>query len=286
MTYPVEDISSQIAIDGLNTLLSGPSGLGQDFNGFSSYTPGWLTGNFRTPYTDPALANLYVAPITLSTSELLDPYTWKFNFASTQPTVPFVPGNGIYVSGVSDPIYDGFYTPIGVVKCTTDYVIARTQSAYSASGPGTGGYVLYSSTNTGLNSTDCNSKITVTGGTDRVFISAQLNNTISYDTSTTSNLIYTVQINRYKGEPNDNPVNPGYVFNFDKTISEKAYTYSGLTGTGTVSQETIFSTLFDSNIPPGYYWYILEVKFDSDAYLQVTASEFGLRSMTTQVVKQ
>ena len=237
MTYPVEDINSNIAIDGLNYLLSGPSGLGQDFNGFSSFAPGWVTGNFRTPYTESSLANLYVAPITLSTSELLDPYTWKFTFASAQPSPPFVPGNGIYVSGVSDPIYDGFYNPIGVVQCTTTYVIARTQSAYTASGPGTGGFVLYSATNTGLNSTDCNSKITVTGGTDRVFITAQLNNVISYDYGAPSDLTYTVQINRYVGEPNTDPINPGFVFNFDKTVSQRIYTYTGLTGPGSLPNQ-------------------------------------------------
>jgi hypothetical protein len=283
-SYPVEAGDTSGVVEAVNNLLSGPSGLGQDFSGFSSYIPGWLTGNFRTPYSESTLANLYVAPITLGTSELLDPFTWKLNFASTQASVPFVPGNGIYVAGVSNPIYDGFYTPIGVVECTTNYVIARTQGAYAAA-PATGGFVLYSATNTGLNSTDCNSKITVTGGTDRVFISAQLNNKISYDFGNPSDLTYTVAINRYFGEPNSDPINPGFVFNFDKTVSQRVYTYTGLT-TGSVDQESIFSTLIDSNIPPGYYWYILEVQFDSDAFLQVTASEFGLRSMTTQVVKQ
>jgi hypothetical protein len=292
MTYPIEDINSQIAVDGLNTLLSGPSGLGQDFNGFSSYTPAWLTGNYRVPYTDATVANLYVAPINLGVSELLDPYTWKFNFASTQASVPFVNGMGIYVSGVSNPIYDGFYEFIGVVKCTTDYVIARTSNPYSAA-PATGGYVLYSSTSidpnnaTPLKSTDCNSKITVTGGTDRVFIAAQLNNKITYDFGLPSDLTYKVQINRYIGSPNSDPTNPGYRFGFDKTVSQRIYTYTGLTS-GDINQESIFSTLIDSDIPPGYYWYILEVQFDSDdgGYLQVTESEFGLRSMTTQVVKQ
>jgi hypothetical protein len=127
----------------------------------------------------------------------------------------------------------------------------------------------------------------VTGGTDRVFISAQLNNKITYDFGLPSDLVYTVSINRYKGEPNNNPVNPGFLFGNPVTVSQRIYTYSGLTS-GSLEQETIFSTLFDSNIPPGYYWYILEVSFESDdgGFLQVTQSELGLRSMTTQVVKQ
>ena len=47
-TFPVQSGSEQNIIDGLNYVLSGPSGLGQNFAGFSSYTPAWLTGNYRT----------------------------------------------------------------------------------------------------------------------------------------------------------------------------------------------------------------------------------------------
>lgn len=363
MTYPIEDINSQLAIDGLNYVLSGPSGLGQDFAGFSTYSPGYLTSNFRVPYsvqsitklaagvngastitvvggtngilvgqtvtgpgigtnatvtavsdpvitlsvantadiydyyvifTPPVLPRLYVAPISLSTSEWLDPYTWKFNFATPEPTPPFVVGNNITVNGVTPGDYDGGYSPIGVVECTTTYVIARTRTGYPDPGPGSGGTVdLYNTTIYPSEyplSTDCNARVTVTGGTDRVFISAQLNNEITWqiDGVIVSDLIYTVSINRYRGEPNDNPVNPGYVFDFDKRVAEKTYIYS-LTGPGpdTIDQETVFSTFVDADIPPGYYWYILDISFQSYiSQVQVTQSKMGLRSITTQVVKQ
>ena len=115
--YPID--SAEGVYEAVNYLASGPSGLGQDFQGFSSYTDGYVTGNFRKPFTYPTQTALYVAPIALSTSEMLDGKTWKFTFASAEATPPFKPGNNIYVDGVtSTPTdwYNGTYTPIGVVE--------------------------------------------------------------------------------------------------------------------------------------------------------------------------
>jgi hypothetical protein len=368
--YPVEIGDDEGVADALNYLLSGPGGLGQDFQGYEQWTPGWLTSNFRVPYSvlsynavctgnsgeytilvDAAfntnnlqvgnrvtgygiatgavitaigtpssdgtvvtldMANtdsfadgtdlnflpadppqIYVAPIALGTSTLLDPYTWKFEFASPQAAPPFAVGNGILVAGVTPSDYNGDYNPIGVSSCTTTYVIAKTQCAYTVPCPGSGGTVTLYNTSQPPKvfamSTDCNSKITVQGGTDRVFISAQLDNTISYTATTTSDLRYAVAINRYLGFPNNNTANPGFYFQFDKLISKKVYDFPGLTGTGTVPEvKTIFSNFPDSSIRPGYYWYIMDVSFQvtNGGDLQVTQSEMGLRSMSTQVVKQ
>jgi hypothetical protein len=368
MQFPIQTGNDTAVADGLNYLLSGPGGLGQDFQGYQQWTAGWLTGNFRTPYTvlsynavctgvsgqytiitaanfdtnalvagmivsgygvgvgakivsigtpspqgttitldlantatidndltfTPAvIPQLYVAPIALGASTLLDPYTWKFEFAAPQAAPPFTRGNGITVAGVSNSDFDGSYDPIGVTECTTTYVIAKTRDAYTVSGPGTGGTVTYFQTSQAPKvyalSTDCNSKITVTGGTDRVFIASQLINTISYNAVTATNLNYAVAINRYIGSPNTNPVNPGYVFDLDKTIAKKIYQYTGLSGTGTLAEvETIFSNFPDSDIAPGYYWYIMDVTFQvtNGGNCQVTQSALGLRSMSTQVVKQ
>lgn len=362
--YPVQN-KDQV-FDAVNYLLSGPGGLGQDFNGVQQWAPGWITGNFRIPYTKnsvnhnctgtsgdsfvscnpdalgvavgmtvvgygvtpgttvtsigsatdvgvqvnlsaaitddidndlyfyPAvIPQLYVAPIALGTSTLLDPQTWKFEFASAQPEPPFTLGNPIIVSGVSDPDYDGEYSPVGVVECTTTYVIAKTTGTYTAAGPGTGGTVDYYQTSSVPSvyalSTDCNSKIVVNGGTDRVFISAQLNNIISYTATTSSDLNYAVAINRYKGFPNNDLTNPGYFFQLDKLVAKKVYSIPSLNGTGTLDEfDTVFSTFPDIDITPGYYWYIMDVSFQvtNGGDLQVTESQLGLRSMSTQVVKQ
>jgi len=467
MQFPVQTGNDAAVAEALNYLLSGPAGLGQDFNGYEQWTPGYLTGNFRIPYTqisinsaatgvsgdnyvsvNPTAAGilvgmtvsgygitpgttvtsigaqtsggvrvnlsavitadidndltftpnpvpkLYVAPIALGTSTLLDPYTWKFEFATPQAAPPFVPGNNITVNDVVDgqqgakeftlsgtkaisasittysgiipttltgsgtglelditlavsgavayssanttidivesgmgyqigdtvkvlgtdlggfspandltltvlhtsSSYDGSYDPIGVATCTTTYVIARTADPYTVPGPGSGGTVKLFNTSAVPKvyalSTDCNAKIVVNGGNDRVFISAQLNNRISYLATTSSDLSYAVAINRYIGSPNTDPANPGYFFEFDKLIAKRVYTgtgFTGLTGTGTLPNiETIFTNFPDQNITPAYYWYIMDVSFQvtNGGDLQVTQSELGLRSMSTQTVKQ
>lgn len=282
--YPVDTPDG--LYEAVNYLASGPSGLGQNFAGFSSYATAYLTGNFRIPFTQPGPANLYVPNIALGVSEMLDGRTWKFWFASTQPTPPFSPGNIITVTGVSDPYYDGTYSPIGVVSCTVDYVITRTNGTYALAAPSSGGDVYLNTS--GFMSTDCNARVTVTGGTDRVFISAQLDNLISYTVTTgTDDLIYTVAVNRYKGYINNDPINPDYIFDLDGTVASKTYTYSGLSGSGSLSlNESVFTSLLDQP-GPSYYWYILEVEFTSTGgNASVTSCEFGLRSLSAQVVKQ
>jgi len=303
--FPVELTDKDGIIDGLNYVLSGPSGLGQNFAGFSAYKPAYLTGNFRAPYTKPfwqdeaagkanTPARLYVAPIDLASSEMLDGRTWKFTFAKAQTTAPFALGNGITVRGVDDTFYNDTYGVIGVTKCTKEYVIVRTTKSYPIHGGSPGGTVELI-TGTGFNSTDCNARVTVTGGSDRVFISAQLDNAIGYTINTApASLGYTVAVNRYKGTPNNDPVNPDYVFDFDSTVAQKSYLKTGLSGTNILPLiETFFTSILDQPAP-GFYWYILEVKFVFNTH-QVDKSEvsngqtvtnlLGLRSLSAQVVK-
>lgn len=308
--FPVEVSDVEGIIDAVNSLLSGPGGLGQNFAGFSSSLPGWLTGNNRVPYTLPYYsdasetttntpAELYVAPINLATSEMLDGRTYKFTFATAQAEPPFALGNGITVSGSSNSWYNDTYSVIGVAACTTTYVIVRTAESYSVENPGLGGTISLT-TGTGFNSTDCNARITVTGGTDRVFISAQLDSVVNYITTVTpANLNYTVAVNRYRGTPNNNPANPDYVFTFDKTVAFKTYATTGLAASGTLPlTETVFTSIIDQP-EPGYYWYILEVKFVFNTHTeivdgtptavsngQVTTDLLRLRSLSAQLVKQ
>jgi hypothetical protein len=466
--YPILTDIGQL--EAINYVASGPSGLGQYFQGYMAWSPGYINPNTHTPYvalsfdylctgvsgdsvisvtptatgvitgmtvsgygitggttvtaigttsdtgtlvtlsnpltddidgvdlifTPAVIPQIYVPKIYLNNAELLDPYTWKFYFATTQPSPPYglgtditvyatatttsrvrdlaitsgtkvalldnttylaVPtttgqtGSGltlnitlsssfapepysdyntiieietggheyatddtIIVSGAdlggtspandlyltvtkTNSDYDGDYAPVGVVQCTTDYVIAKTQSPYEADPYVRGGYILVFFTSQIPKvyplSTDCNEKITVTGGTDRVFISAQLNNVISYTATTSIDLNYAVAINRYKGYPNNDPANPGYYFSFDKTVCKQIYSFPALTGTGTLDNvETIFSTFPDTGVAPGYYWYIMDVTFQRTSgsneitNLQVTQSTLGYRSMSTQVVKE
>jgi hypothetical protein len=253
--FPISD--QQGIVDGLNYVLSGPVSSGVDVEGVSTDQLGYLTGNFRQPFTSTS-GNLYVNPITLSTSEWLDSRTWKFTFASAEPTPPFVNGNNIDVVGVTPSDYDGYYAPIGVVSCTTTYVIARTASEYPDPGVvGSGGTVSLSIVTDDSDvfySTDANAKVTVTGGTDRVFLTAQINNTFQYASNAATTMQYTVAINRYAAFPNNDVTNPDFLFDGPTIVSKQTYlidipatgtgaeTFTITAGTGTsgVLQRTYF----------------------------------------------
>lgn len=297
--YPVDISDSEGIVDAVNYLLSGPAGLGQNFAGFSTYTIGYLTGNFRIPFSQPTTSNLYVASISLSNAQQLDDRTIKYTFSSAQPSAPFSLGNGLTVTGITPSSYNSASlsaagTPIGqigVVECTTTYVIVRTRDPITTP-LGTyvsGGSIEYSSMDV-YNSTDCDVRVTVTGGTDRVFVSAQLDQLINYEvTSASADMTVYVAINRYKAFTNNNPVNPDYIFDELTTIVEKQYDYTGLTGTGTIPLiETVFTGVLDEP-DPAYYRYIVEVYFQTfgaTTDIQVTTDELRLRSITAQVVKQ
>jgi len=226
--FPVEYTDEEGVVSAVNYLLSGPSGTGQNFSGFSTDAAGYLTGNYRLPYTSSTSSRLSVNPIALGTSEMLDGRTWKFTYATPQSTPPFALGNNVEVTGVTPSDYDGFYSPIGVIETTTTYCVCRTTNSYTIVGPGSGGTISKTIVTDDINqwySTDCNSRVTVTGGTDRVFISAQINNTYTFSKQSTGNFQYSVAINRYIGTPNNDPTNPDYVFNPDKTVAEQTYDY-------------------------------------------------------------
>ena len=297
--YPVETSDQEGIVDAVNYLLSGPSGLGQNFAGFSSFTPAWLTGNFRSPYTSSSVARLTVAPIALSTSETLSDRTFKFTFNVAQPAPPFANGNNVTIAGVLDPFYDGTYAVIGVVECTTTYVILRTADSFTIEPPSTGGFASLS-TGTGALSTDANARVTVTGATDRIFVSGQVAQLIEYNVTTAGNLKVTVEINKYYGFQDPLPVNPDIKFDLRATIARRVYNYPLAVGTGTLSLlETVFSSVVDQpdpNVPvstdpefswTGFFWYILDVSFEfTTGAGSITTDELGFRSLSAQVVKQ
>jgi len=292
--FPVEISDKEGIVDAVNYLLSGPQGLGQSFSGFSASDPGFLTGNFRVPYSSTTGTKLTVAPIALSTAEMLDGATYKFTFAAAEPTPPFTVGNNLTVTGVVDPWYNDTYRQIGVIECTTTYVVARGSGVfYDIVAPSSGGTVERISSGSFI-STDCNAKVTVTSATDRVFISGQINNVITVLATTTSTLTYQVVINRYRGYPNTDPTNPGFLFDLDgvnATIAYRDYTFQ-IDPVAPVNYpllpetDTIFASVIDSP-GPGYYWYILEILFQpAGGDVEPEYSETYYRGFTAQVVKQ
>jgi hypothetical protein len=301
--FPVSD--QQGIIDGLNYVLSGPVSQGQNFAGFTSSSYQWdLTGNYRPPFTQENInafgipnVNLYVAPITISTVEFLDVRTLKVTFSAAQATAPFALGQGfgLTATGITPSTYDDLITNdayrIGVVECTTTYVIVRLSEDNTILANGTGGTISLDSMNLDL-STDCNAKVIVSSPLDTVVLAGQLSNYIITDPAYPGSVYYTVSINRYKASPTFDATNPDYRFNLDAIVAYKTYLISTVSSPN-FEQDTIFTSIIDrpgENIPNykgGYYWYIMEVKFvDNAGGVIVTNNLLTLRSFSAQVIKQ
>lgn len=287
--------------DAVNSLLSGPSGLGQGFDSFNSngLSQFDLTGNFRRPYTQlnfgdahVPLVNLYVAPIALGTSEMLDQQTWKYTFAVPQVGANvFVPGQNITISGVDNDYYDGRFTTIGVVECTNEYVIARTGGKFDIVSPSTGGTVELDNMDRST-STDCVARATVSGNQQSVIISSQLNIELFADPGSTGSYYYKVYINRYKAVSNNDVTNPDFVFVEDNepgrppfTLAYQEYLIPVTDTSNTHEQETIFTSIIDQP-GVGYYQYFLEVEFnDNSGGNIVTNAILTQRSFSATVFK-
>jgi hypothetical protein len=383
--FPVEYArkDSESLVEAINYALSGPSGLGQNFNGFSDSFTAWLRGNVRQPstvagYTTPAhgastgteitvsdpgsvrqndanipskivigqyvygtnigagaqvsvdydeintpwlvpltVANtgavqgavsfynlapttLYVAPISIGTIAWLNSRTILVTFATAQPTAPFEIGTLPLVFG--SPYYNGLYTGPGVVACDESTVTLQSSVDIPNLGTTTGGSIKVSNTiqppavgvDPGFpsavywNTTDCVSNVTVNGNLDRVFISAQIDNTITYTASATTTLEYTVAVNRFVAVPALTLTNTEFQYFYDQTVALQTYQYSLSVGTATLPvEETVFTNVID-NPGSAYYLYRLDLLFrviNDTGACEVTQSKLGNRSISVQVVK-
>ncbi len=291
--FPVERSDNEGIVDALNYVLSGPGGLGQNFAGVSFSDPGYLTGNFAPAFTSPTPIIINVPPISVSLAEKLSPNTFKYTFTSAQPSAPFFVGANIRASGFTKNQYNRLFT-MGVVECTTTYVIARIRRQLGDPGTdATGGTVelsvpVYPS----YNATDGDLRdIEVTSPTDRVFVSAQLLNNIYCDATVTSQMFYTVAVNRYVAGSTYDSNDLDFTYSFDKTIAYRVYNIATINaGTNQLAAQdldTVFVNIIDTP-GPGLYRYILELQFETgvggDAV--VSSCEFGYRSLSCQVVKE
>lgn len=265
--YPVEDDAG--LFEAVNYLLSGPAGLGQNFNGFSSYQPVYLTGTFRAPFVVSTTTNppsWYVAPISINNIvplNVVDGETanLEWTFTTPQAAPPFRVGQRVNVANVTPDYYDAN----GYLVLTCSTTTFQTQDSQVYPYPDypyvSGGDVSLDNADS-LASTDANARVTILGPTEIVFISSQLALTSGYTCTTSSTFSVSVQINRYRGfVDTKNPGAVDYLFNYDETVSEQLQTFTVTSGTGTVNcGQNIFTTVLDQ--PSfGYYWYICEVVF-------------------------
>ena len=267
--FPVEDQNS--TTEAVNYLLSGPGGLGQNFEGFSAYEGAYLTGTFREPFSVPLtttdIPTWYVSPINIDNItpiNMVDGQTaiFEVDFTSaglTEP--PFAAGDSVRIRNVNPSDYNGNYAR-SVVSCTNTSVIIQYAFGAFTTPPYVSGGTIEKNLANLENSTDCNGRVTVYGPTDRAFLSAQLNINISYTASMASEFDVIARINRYRGTPTDVAGDSDYSFDLDTNpiVSEQTTHYSVVANGSTGNQEYIFTTVLDQ--PSfGLYWYILDVIF-------------------------
>ena len=268
--YPVEVSDSEGIVDAVNYLLSGPSGLGQNFDGFSDYKPAYLTGTFRAPFSVPISTNppptLYVAPISISNitvpnnpGAIID-----VTYTSAQTPVPFAPGDTVTISGVTPSFYNDTYNR-GVLEVSSTGILVQYPSELTWPAYVSGGDIEKNASNIDV-STDCNGRVTVYGPTDEVFLSAQLNLDFTYDCTVASEWDIIVKIQRYAGFPTETAGDNDYLFDLDTNgnpiVSEQVTHYSQSTSGSSGNTEYIFTTVLDQ--PSfGYYWYILDIVFST-----------------------
>lgn len=271
--YPVEPSDQEGIVEAVNYLLSGPAGLGQNFQGFSDYNSAYLTGTVRAPFTVPITTTpapaMYVAPITITNITVPNNPGAIFKVFYTEPDAPFAAGDNVRVRSVTDSgtgeVFNGFYSR-SVLESTAAYTLVQWAGGTDSTVWSTyisGGTIEKNMSNSDL-STDCNGRVTVYGPTDRAFISAQLNLDFTYDCTVASEWDIKIKINRYRGTPTETPGDNDYLFDLDTNplVSEQVTHYSESTSGTSGNVEYIFTTVLDQ--PSfGYYWYILDIEFST-----------------------
>lgn len=298
--YPVETSDLDGVVAGVNYLLSGPAGLGQNFSGKSFGTSGDLSASPRGPYILPysSTFTIYNPPISLSSSEMLDELTFKFTFSSTQSFEPFYIGQPVTVKGVTDDTYNNTYSPIGVLECTTDYVIVRGIIPYDVVSPSTGGTVELDIVSNFIPIvTDCQATVTITGATDRVFLSGQIEFRFSYNCIADCTLFVSANIVRTPILSTSTVGSSMYFDEIPVINFSQNYTYDLLAGdSDLIALNSIFTSFIDQDyqgVTPdkGLYNYSLQLSFNAlpavpGPTVIITEVNAGTRTLTAQVVKQ
>lgn len=279
--FPIEIDDSQAINEAINYLLSGPSGLGQNFSGYSRYLPQYIRPSTRQPWSlayttglDPsiflAVPISNITPVGGNPSDLL-----LVTFTTPFSSAPFQFGDKVDIKNVTETGSDtsiqgdAFF----VYSCTANDVTIGYDSDFPVETWNTyvsGGTIGRDFLNYG-NSTDANGRVTVNGAGDRVFISAQVD--LTYQYTCTSSVDYRVacKISRGFGIPSDVPGSNDYIFKDFVVVTEKSFNKSATVGSGTDSIEGIFASVLDGpNLNFGYYWYILEVYFYVPGSMTVT----------------
>jgi hypothetical protein len=355
--YPLDNPDA--VIEAVNYLLSGPTGLGQNFEGVSAvgldadtsadlfFIPvqTWFTGlpyngalSFRTEQeqpgsqddpADPLDTNVYypiwntlpgglaitaITPVTATGRDIT--VTVTLGSLVNESQSPWANGQQVVLTGITPTSYNGTYTVVNFITATetfpTTVVTLRSDTSQTWAAYSAGGVLSINDFTNTIDQrfpTGNQAVVTVTGPTDRVFISSQAS-ALSVYTYTKFDAIasYTpkvkLQINRYKAietttlpDSVDFQYYQGYEWQFDKSIVSlsKIISWDAIGSEVKVNSygDIIYNNVIDS---PGIGLYLYAFQIgqeaerdaspDTGAILIVGAKTTGVRSFTAQVIKR
>lgn len=362
--YPLDNNSD--IVEAVNYLLSGPTSIGQNFEGMSAVgvtiptSSGFGSSQTQTYLTGMPILGPQQQPGTVNTNDELDGVVYDavyplwntlpggLSITSITPITatgrkidvgvdissivtfysryPFVLGQQVVLSGVTPSSYNGTYTVVAPSGFTypTAFVtlISDTEQTWSAY---TSGGTLKINDNFSGSSpttqrffTGNQAVVTVTGPTDRVFISSQMNNLNVYTYILINALpplfegfYVNLEINRYRAVQTttlpdtgtsaiyvSGTAYDGYLWKFDKTIVSVPTITSFSISTTTVESDDFGDVIYNNVIDnPGIGTYLYAFQISQDAYrdstpgypgvqLIVGAQTTGVRSFTAQAIKR
>ena len=149
--FPISDSSG--VLEAVNYLASGPTGLGQNFDGFHSYNPAYITSYYRAPFSlsyDPDNPTVnqertrwYSNPINITNISGITTTSFKVEF-STLLTPPYSLGQGLFITGVvtaNDYLVKNAFTPSGSKLLTASEVAYTNITPTTLTGSGSGAIV-------------------------------------------------------------------------------------------------------------------------------------------------
>jgi len=303
-----------------NNIIPNPNGYWPQLSSIDYYAvtpPGVILPNVEITNITPGPSDVIEVDITVNPIEIIAPMYGNpyFDFTPDGPKNPFVDNQLVTISGVTPSVYNGVYRNSGTFAgpMISTLTLIRVDGVQPWTAYTSGGQVSWQQQNI---VTDLFAEVTVTGPTDRVFITCQapikgyiFNPVFAVYSPGFDPLTYELRINRYKATnattlPNGAQAFPflhnGYEWQLDGnlvTVPYPMFPNNPLTFDDGYSyfqpETTTFNNVID-NPGLGYFLYTFEIYFNNDYYTSdgdpniqpIAIATYGFRSFTAQVIKQ
>jgi hypothetical protein len=266
---------------------------------FPAYVSG---GTASSDAIEIAITNITQSEQSIFVDVTVPHYPNDISILNEMTATPFAVGMIVEISGVTPSDYNDQYLVTDITGSNYSYTLTLFQIALAGvtlPAYTSGGVVSWNKLTADLDAqfgyfTDCQAIVSVTGPTDRVFLSNQLSLAISTFDSAPATTLY-VRINRFKSlgkttlpagllyatyNNYDQLSYQGYIWGLDEIVIELQYDLTDPTFDGNIVLSNVIN-----NPGIGYYWYTVNVDFGTSEEV-AAVMPYGLRSFTAQVIKQ